>query len=112
MPIKPENRALYPSDWKAISLRIRGERARWQCEWVEDGQRCQARQGQLHPVTGSKVILTTAHVHNPDPADCRDENLLALCQMHHNRLDAPMRRRNAAETRRQAQGQAGQLTLL
>jgi hypothetical protein len=27
MPIRPENRARYPKDWKAISLRIRRERA-------------------------------------------------------------------------------------
>lgn len=27
MPIRPENRARYPKNWKAISLRIRFERA-------------------------------------------------------------------------------------
>lgn len=31
MPIKPENRALYPKDWPAISLEAR-ERARWRCQ--------------------------------------------------------------------------------
>jgi len=31
MPIKTENRALYPSDWKAISLQAK-ERARWRCQ--------------------------------------------------------------------------------
>ena len=32
MPILPENKARYPSDWKAISLRIRHERAENMCE--------------------------------------------------------------------------------
>lgn len=31
MPIRPENRARYPADWKAISLAAR-ERARWRCK--------------------------------------------------------------------------------
>jgi hypothetical protein len=31
VPIKPENRALYPADWKAISLAAR-ERAGWRCQ--------------------------------------------------------------------------------
>jgi hypothetical protein len=32
MPILPENRAKYPADWKAISRRIRFERAGNRCE--------------------------------------------------------------------------------
>lgn len=47
-----------------------------------------------------KIILTIAHLNNPDPMDCRPENLAALCQRCHNRHDAGMRQRNAAETRR------------
>lgn len=31
MPIKPENLALYPADWKQISLEAK-ERARWRCQ--------------------------------------------------------------------------------
>lgn len=30
MPIKPENRALYPADWPTISLAVK-ERAGWRC---------------------------------------------------------------------------------
>jgi hypothetical protein len=37
------------------------------------------------------IILTVAHVYNHDPADCRDENLQALCQRCHNSLDAKAR---------------------
>lgn len=40
MPIRAENKARYPKDWKAISLRIR-ERAGQKCE------KCNAPNGQL-----------------------------------------------------------------
>ena len=39
----------------------------------------------------SVVVLTIAHINNPDPMDSRPENLQALCQRCHNRLDAAMR---------------------
>lgn len=52
MPIKPENRARYPADWKLRSRFVRLVRARGRCEW------CGAVNGQPHPVTGSKVVLT------------------------------------------------------
>jgi 5-methylcytosine-specific restriction endonuclease McrA len=51
------------------------------------------------------IVLTVAHLDNPDPSDCRDENLAALCEQCHNRADMPMRQRNAAETRRKKRGQ-------
>lgn len=100
MPIRPERKALYPADWPAISLRIRRDRAGWRCEWREpDGRRCEAVQGQPHPVTGSKVVLTTAHLdHDETVSD--PERLRAWCQWHHLSYDAAHHRRNAAETRR------------
>lgn len=48
----------------------------------------------------ARIVLTTAHIHDPDPMNCADDNLQALCQQCHNRLDAPMRAKNAAKTRR------------
>ncbi len=95
MPIRPENRALYPADWPAISQRIRHERAQNRCE--QEG--CQAVNGEPHPLTGSRVVLTVAHL-NHDPADCRPENLRAMCQRCHNRYDAPHRAGTRARTRR------------
>ena len=104
MPIKPENKAKYPKDWKAISLRIR-ERAGNRCEF------CGAENYQPHPVTGSKVILTVAHLdHNP--ANCADDNLKALCQKCHLTYDAQHHATNAAQTRRRKRNAAtGQLEL-
>lgn len=86
MPIRPEMRALYPADWRQISLRIRTERAGDICEC--DGRcgrhdaSCGARNRQPHPVTGSRVVLTVAHLDH-DPSHCSDDNLLAMCQRCH-----------------------------
>lgn len=89
MPIRPENRARYPRNWKQISAAIR-ERAANKCEW------CGARNGEQHPVTGSKVVLTTAHLdHTPEHND--PSNLASLCQRCHNRYDAPVRRAGIRE---------------
>lgn len=46
------------------------------------------------------IVLTVAHLHDPDPMNCAEDNLAALCQACHNRLDAPMRAAHAAQTRR------------
>ncbi len=50
-----------------------------------------AKQGMAHPITGSVVVLTVAHLDH-QPWNCADENLKAMCQRCHNRYDAPMRR--------------------
>jgi hypothetical protein len=100
MPIRPSERAKYPADWKEISFQVR-QAASWCCE------QCGTQQDTALP-GGYRVVLTTAHVLNPDPSDCREENLQALCQACHNRLDAAMRARHARETRRQRRIAAGQ----
>lgn len=106
----PVDRSKYPPDWPAISRRIRYERAGNRCEWIEDGNRCEAINGQPHPITGSKVVLTVMHLDH-DPENNDETNLLAACQWHHNQYDAPMRARNAAETRRRKQIEQGQREL-
>lgn len=94
MPIRPENRARYPKNWREISLRIR-KRARQRCECTGECNiahgRCKARNGKPHPDTGSIVVLTVAHLDH-QPENCADDNLKAMCQRCHNRMDAPMRR--------------------
>lgn len=103
MPIRSENRCKYPKDWKEISDRIRFERADGQCECTgqcgeHEGQRCEARHGEPHPLTGSKVVLTTMHMdHNP--TNSVDNNLMAGCQKCHNRYDAAMRRKGITDRR-------------
>lgn len=103
MPIRPSERARYPRDWSAVSVRIRA-RAGGRCECGGEcggghEGRCSATDGAPHPVTGSRVVLTVAHL-NHEPEDCRDANLRAMCQRCHNRLDQPHRQANARATRR------------
>lgn len=121
MPIRPDQKARYPKNWKEISQRIR-RRARKRCEcrgecgtdhgqemsnycgedYAENGKnqpnRCMARQYQPHHHTGSKVILTVAHLDHI-PENCDDKNLKAMCQRCHNKYDAPMRRAGIKERR-------------
>lgn len=102
MPIRPENRDRYPADWKAISLEVR-KRALWCCEGSPAYPDCRAENGEEHPVTGSVVVLTVAHL-NHLPEDCGEPgdrpNLKAWCQRCHNTYDLPMRRRGMAERAR------------
>ena len=91
MPIRAENKARYPADWKAISQAIR-RRAANCCEW------CGAENGKPHLITGSKVVLTTAHLDHT-PENCDPVNLRALCQRCHLRYDAKHHAANARRTR-------------
>jgi hypothetical protein len=106
MPIRPENRARYPKDWKEISARIRFERAAGRCECtgecgIDHDGRCDARHAARHPVTDSVVVLTVAHLDH-EPENCVDDNLKAMCQRCHNRYDMPMRRAGIAKRKREA----------
>lgn len=100
MPISPENKARYPSDWKLRSRFVRFYRARNRCEW------CGAENGVAHPVTGSRVVLTVAHVYDHRPERASLLNLAALCQRCHLRHDAKRRSRD-----RRAERDHGQMTL-
>lgn len=72
----------YHPKWKLISKLIRFRRAQNKCEF------CGAENYQPHPVTGSKVVLTVAHLdHNK--TNNRFSNLAALCQRCHLRHDLP-----------------------
>ncbi len=100
MPIRPENRARYPKDWKLRSRFVRFIRARGLCEW------CGAEHGKPHPVTGSTVVLTTAHVFDDRPEASGLLNLAALCQRCHNSHDMKDRARRRKERVEAESGQA------
>lgn len=110
VPIRPEERSRYPSNWREISHRIRFERAGGRCECEgecghDHGGRCGAEHGQPHPVTSSRVVLTTGH-RNHTPEDNRDANLAAWCQrchLAHDRDHHAATRSKTAETRREAE---------
>ena len=58
------------------------------------------------------IVLTIAHIHDPNPQNVSMDNLAALCQRCHNKLDMPMRMQNAKRTRREKIINAGQLELI
>lgn len=112
MPIKTENKALYPADWPEIRERIltragqrRGADGRVDVEAKCEG--CGVRNHGLHPVTHSWVVLTIAH-RDHDPRNCAPDNLRAWCQRCHNRYDREHRNATARATRRGYAEKAGQ----
>lgn len=88
MPITKEKRDWYPKNWKVISRFVRFVRAKNHCEW------CGAENYKSHPITGSKVILTTAHIYEGISRPHNLLNLAGLCQKCHNGHDAKMRAKN------------------
>lgn len=87
------NLAHYPRHWRALSVAIRFERAQGRCEAHRIGQRCTAQHGHPHPITGSRVVLTVAHLcqcRDAEGRKCGDpDHLAALCQRCHLALDLP-----------------------
>ena len=71
----------YPNNWKTIRAKIM-ERAEGRCEL------CNAENYMPHWKTGSRVILTVAHI-DQDTLNNKDYNLLALCQRCHLKIDMP-----------------------
>jgi hypothetical protein len=108
MPLTPEQRAAYGPDWPDVRAAI-GERSGGRCEckgecgWKrhpapagslrgDDRARCHARNGQPHPFTGSRVVLTVAHLdHNPGTND--PDRLRHMCQGCHLSYDRANRTR-------------------
>ena len=58
------------------------------------------------------IVLTIAHLKDPNPHNVEMDNLAALCQRCHNRYDNEMRMGNAKRTNRRKKIEAGQLELL
>lgn len=98
MPIRAENKARYPKDWRAVVERIR-ERSGNCCEGSPAYPDCRARNGEPHPQTGSRVVLTCAHLDHT-PENVEDGNLKHWCQRCHLTYDAKFHAANAAKTRR------------
>ena len=124
MPILKENKHLYPANWKELSDKavIRAGYKCQQCgvenyalggrhkgefyyaipkgekmlslEWPKPGEMwwCSGLDVQLRII---RIILTVAHMDH-DPANCKAENLKALCQRCHLRYD----QQHHAQTRR------------
>lgn len=114
MPIRPENRWLYPIDWPQLSAAVRFDRAGARCErcarphlrliahlgdgrwwdpenacWrTSTGRRIRKRSPfDLVAVRMTYVVLACAHLDH-DPANSAPANLAALCQRCHMLHDA------------------------
>ena len=85
----------YPPNWKTEIRPSILERAGHRCEGSPRYPDCRAENYQPHPVTGSKVILTIAHLDH-DTTHNESDNLKAWCQRCHLTYDAQLH----AETRR------------
>jgi hypothetical protein len=102
MPIRPENRRRYPPTWKTVIVPAILARAGHCCEGSPRYPDCRAANHQPHPVTGSTVFLTVAHLDHT-PEHCDPANLRAWCQRCHLTYDAPQHaatRRATLATRR------------
>ena len=123
MPINPELKHLYPPDWKAISQRIRFQRAGGKCEqcgaphlgWRRSDAEGlffrTAEEAVLFAVNTheddaaiTRIVLTTAHL-NHDPTDNSEENLAALCQRCHLAHDLKHHLESRRINREKASGQ-------
>lgn len=65
----------YPPDWDAIAARIK-DQAGWRCEHCD------------HPHDTPAGYMLTVHHLDGDKANCAYENLVALCQRCHLRIQA------------------------
>ena len=94
-----------PTTGRYVGRFIIEYRAQNRCEW------CGARKDEPNPETGSRVVLTLAHVWDKAPEDSSLLNLAALCQRCHNRWDAQGRRMNRIRRRVAELLRSGQLPL-
>ena len=101
----PWDKTRYPPDWKEIRARIL-ERAGHCCEGSPAYPDCRAANGEPHPVTGSRVVLTIAHYPDHTPGNVSDDNIHANCQRCHLTEDAAHHVANARRTRERKRGQA------
>lgn len=93
MPWQPKS---YPKNWQTLRATVLA-RAGNRCEGSPAFPLCRAENHQPHPVTGSKVVLTIAHLDHDKGDDI--ERLFALCQRCHLNFNAKQHAANAALTR-------------
>lgn len=117
MPIKKENRKLYPKNWPEIRARILA-RANDCCEFcgvknhavgyrsdngnfvnVDISKYYEESSFYEEAMNAFKIVLTVAHLDH-DPRNNDPSNLRALCQRCHNNHDKEHRQANARATRR------------
>ncbi|NJM13995.1 MAG: hypothetical protein HC896_00175 [Bacteroidales bacterium] len=102
MPIKPENKARYPKNWKEIRASIQA-RANDKCEWCGVVNHAhinsKTRDICLPDEEGAiMVVCTTAHLDHT-PENNNHNNLAFLCQKCHNNYDKGHRKQTIRDSR-------------
>lgn len=99
MPVRKELLPLYGPDWRALSHRIRFDRAQGRCEacgrphgalvytlrdggWIDPATGEARLTGDVRITGQTRVFLSAAHLDH-DPRNPADANLKALCQRCH-----------------------------
>lgn len=97
MPIRYK---LYHKKWRLICRLIKKRAGEVRCEneviaeAICEGEGCGAINRQLHPITGSRVLINVAHL-DRDRRKNRFDRLKALCQRCHLRYDQNQRNYSA-----------------
>ena len=118
MPIRPENLARYPKNWRQIRAAIL-ERAENRCEECsvpngayrnrESGEwtrnEMQAETWAMDGDRVTRIVLTIAHLDH-QPENCDPANLKALCQRCHLRYDHGQHLQSAYWSRRKGKAAA------
>lgn len=129
----PMDRSKYPDNWDEIADAVK-DRADWKCQECgaphnimivrsSDGKwRRYDAADEAAQVKGIRVIITVHHIGvdkddgtpgDPgDKMDCRDDNLIALCQRCHLLADMDHHIANRRRNQRERQVKAGQMRLL
>lgn len=107
MSLMPIDYSRYPRNWLTeIRPRILKRAGQTVTEHAHC-EECGAVNRSPHPITGSEVVLTVAHLDH-DIQNNSDDNLMALCQRCHNTLDIWDRIRNRRRREREEKEAAGQ----
>lgn len=88
-------------DWRFIEARL-DEKGIDLFDCDEPLAHCFDKHG--NPTKPTKIVLTVAHWHDPDPMNCADENLKAACQYCHLTHDKNQHQTNARLTRERKAG--------
>jgi hypothetical protein len=105
----PWDKTQYPVNWDSEIRPAMRRRADDCCEGSPRYPDCRAQNYTPHPETGSRVILTTAHLCRCVPKCAILDHLRLLCQRCHLSLDLDLHRQHRIDTLRRERERQGQL---